>query len=1112
MQLPSYRRTGLYSLIFLCAGLILSSVAAQPPTDKLPVLTRVEEIHKLSSQEADRSYPVQVHGVVTYYDPDWSLFFLQDATGGIYIYHTGDRLQIQAGDSVKVEGFTGGGRFTRMIVGPHVTKLEAALVLRPKPGSLAGVLSGEADSQWIEIVGCVQSVARVASSYLEMEIGTGGKHCRVIVPGFLSNELPMNLVDARVRVSGVGAVTLDKEWRAIGGVLYVKRVEDITVVEAPPEDPFAIAVASIDSLPRLSIQDEVGHRIQVQGVVTHERSGKFLFVQDQTGGMMLEASTALAVQLGERLDVVGFVDAGGYSPLLRDVLVRRAGLAPALQPIPVTASEAIAGAYHSRLISLEARVLQQSREVDLDILSCSDGNKTFVAELQRTGAASAWESLRPNTLLRLSGVCFVHADTAGRAIAFRVLLRSREDIVVLKMPPWWTVNRVASALAIVSGILLVSGAWIAALQRQMRAQTLILRKRLEREAALEEKYRGVVENANDIIYTIDLAGKCTSVNAAGERISGYTRQELTSMNIVQIVAPEFLTLVQGMMARKLAGKSPGPYEIEIVTRDGRRVAMELSTRLILKDGKPVEIQGIARDFTERRHLEEDLRQSEERFSKAFRATPVSIAISKLADGRIVDVNEGFVELFGFSRDEIIGQTASSLGTWVNPEDRAQLIQRLQFERSARDVECRLRTKSGQILETLVSAERIELDNEPCVLSITYDLTERLRLENQLRHSQKMDAVGQLASGIAHDFNNIMTIIQGHTSLLLAKEDFSTDTVESLKRVLAASERAANLTRQLLAFSRKQVMQPKRIDLNQVLSAVLKMLQRLLGEHISIESHCASALPAVYADTSMIEQMIINLAVNARDAMPKGGVLTITTSCVELNDSSRLRNAELRAGPFVCVSVADTGCGIDAAILGKIFEPFFTTKQVGKGSGLGLSIVYGIMKQHQGWVEVTSEIGKGTNFKLFFPGESKPVESPTPIAAEPSLKGGIETILVVEDDSALRHLVCSLLRHQGYRVLEAASGREALDSWRQHGKNIDLLLTDLIMPGGITGFELGQQLQSEKTELKTIFTSGYPIEGAPSNVILTEGVNFLPKPYYPPKLAQMARDALDRKQR
>lgn len=563
-------------------------------------------------------------------------------------------------------------------------------------------------------------------------------------------------------------------------------------------------------------------------------------------------------------------------------------------------------------------------------------------------------------------------------------------------------NRVASALAIVSGILLLSGVWIAVLQRQVRAQTLILHKRIEREAALEEKHRAVVENANDIIYTTDLAGTCTSVNAAGERISRYTRQELASMNIVQLVAPEFLPLVHEMIARKLAGESPGPYEIEIVTRDRRRVAMELSTRLILQDGKPVGIQGIARDFTDRRHIEEALRQSEERFSKAFRAMPIPIAISKLADGHILDVNEAFVELFGFSRDEIIGQTASSLGTWVNLENRAQLIQRLQLERSVRDVECRFRTKSGQILETLVSAERIELNNEPRSLLITYDLTERLRLENQLRHSQKMDAVGQLASGIAHDFNNIMTIIQGHTSLLLAKEDFDADTVGSLKRVLAASERAANLTRQLLAFSRKQVMQPKRIDLNQVLSAVLKMLQRLLGENISIEPECASVLPAAYADASMIEQIVINLAVNARDAMPKGGVLKISTSSVKLNDASRLRNAEARAGLFVCVSVADTGCGIDAAILDKIFEPFFTTKQVGRGTGLGLSIVYGIMKQHQGWVEVTSEIGKGTTFKLFFPGESKPVESPAPIAAEPVLEGGTETILVVEDDSALSY--------------------------------------------------------------------------------------------------------------
>jgi CheY-like chemotaxis protein len=282
----------------------------------------------------------------------------------------------------------------------------------------------------------------------------------------------------------------------------------------------------------------------------------------------------------------------------------------------------------------------------------------------------------------------------------------------------------------------------------------------------------------------------------------------------------------------------------------------------------------------------------------------------------------------------------------------------------------------------------------------------------------------------------------------------------------------------------------------------------LGENIVLECRHPSVLPAICADIGMIEQILLNLAVNARDAMPRGGRMTISASAVTLGEEAALRNTEARAGRFVCLSVADTGCGMDAKTLSKIFEPFFTTKEVGKGTGLGLSMVYGVVKQHRGWIEVASEPGRGTRFDLFFPAESKMAEPPTPISPDLSSHTGTETILVVEDEPALRHLVGQILRRQGYQVLEAGTGREALRVCQQHLGRVDLLLTDVVMPDGLSGVDLAEQLRSAKPSLKVIFTSGYSQEAAGQRVVLEEGVNFLPKPYHPPKLAQIVRDRLD----
>ena len=372
------------------------------------------------------------------------------------------------------------------------------------------------------------------------------------------------------------------------------------------------------------------------------------------------------------------------------------------------------------------------------------------------------------------------------------------------------------------------------------------------------------------------------------------------------------------------------------------------------------------EIGERTVLEHALRLSEERFSKAFKSSPIPLAIQSLRREQYVDANQGFQELTGYSRDELIGRTPHELGIWSDPSEGVRMLQTLQSQMSVRNMPCRLKSKSTQQRQVLLSAELFDLEGEPFFLTIAQDVTEQLQLENQLRHSQKMEAVGQLAAGVAHDFNNILTVIQGYASMLLIDKPSESEDREPIEAISEGAERAAKLVRQLLAFSRKQVMQVRTVTIHEILVAISEMLRRTLGETILVKVNETSTPLKINADVGMMEQMLMNLVVNARDAMPQGGTLTISTELVEISPSQAEGNQDAHPGQFARLSVADTGCGIPPELLPRIFEPFFTTKDVGKGTGLGLSSVYGIAKQHHGWVEVLSQPGQGTTFSIFIP--------------------------------------------------------------------------------------------------------------------------------------------------
>ena len=386
-----------------------------------------------------------------------------------------------------------------------------------------------------------------------------------------------------------------------------------------------------------------------------------------------------------------------------------------------------------------------------------------------------------------------------------------------------------------------------------------------------------------------------------------------------------------------------------------------------------------------------------------------------------------------------------------------------------------------------------------------EMAERARTEDILRQSQKMEAIGQLAAGVAHDFNNLLTVIQGHAGLLLHQKDIAARTVEPLKQIMFAAERAAGLTRELLLFSRKQVPQPKAVDLNALIERTSKLLGRVIGEHIELRLVRAANLPAVIADAGNLDQIVMNLAVNARDAMPQGGVLTFITSLEQIDAQTVRRHPQARPGDFVCLTVTDTGCGMDAATLARVFEPFFTTKEIGKGTGLGLATVYGVVQQHQGWIDVASQPGQGTSFRIYLAACSQPAAASG--QTEFLFRSTAEThapatILVVEDEEAVRLYARTVLAGHSYNILEAANGVEALKVWAENAGKIDLLFTDMVMPNGMSGRALAEQFHLENPQLKVVCTSGYSAEALGGSWLQGPQFRFLPKPYKPQHLLEV----------
>ena len=624
-------------------------------------------------------------------------------------------------------------------------------------------------------------------------------------------------------------------------------------------------------------------------------------------------------------------------------------------------------------------------------------------------------------------------------------------------------------------------------------------------ADADARFRALVEHTFDLITLFAPDGRVLWSSPGAVRVLGYEPQETVGGNLAQFVHPDDRNAAMRVFAALTA--EPG--------RSSRVVF-----RGVHKDGsvRHIEAVGVNRldhpairavvvtfwDVTERVRMEEMLRQSETYYRAVLEQAGDAIFVLA-ADGNVILANRRACEMFGYTAAEILGVGVRE--TYV-PEERDQIRDRLERLRRGETLQYERQAlkKDGSSFPVEITARMLD---DGKIQSIIRDISGRRRLEEQLRQSSKMEAVGQLAGGVAHDFNNLLTAILGGCGFLLDDSGLAAENRRDVEEIQNAARRAAALTKQLLAFSRKQVLQPEDLPLNAVITGVAPLLRRLIGEHVTVTTVLADGLPDVRADRSQLEQVIINLCVNARDAMPKGGTLTMSTEEVDLDDAYVAAHPDLQAGHFVVLVVADTGVGMDEATRSRAFEPFFTTKGPRFGTGLGLSTVYGIVKQSNGHIAVYSEPGRGTTFRIYLPpaGGAEAGRGAARSNDTGAVRRGTETVLLVEDEQRVRTLARRILEGLGYRVLESADGREALALGQEFTERIDLLFTDVVMPT-MSGRELAGRLAHAHPEMRVLYTSGYADSTIVSQGVLNPDVAYLPKPYTADGLGRRVREVLD----
>ncbi len=611
----------------------------------------------------------------------------------------------------------------------------------------------------------------------------------------------------------------------------------------------------------------------------------------------------------------------------------------------------------------------------------------------------------------------------------------------------------------------------------------------------------------DGMTVVDRYDRALCVNEAFQTMFGYSAGDALGQSIDAMIVPAERQAEARWIAESVGRGESVTIETQRKQKDGSWIEVSIVAAPLLVEGKGVGGYAIYRDISERKKAAaRNSAHSEARYRSLVQSSAYGIYRSSL-EGKFLDVNPALIAMLGYEVADEVLRLDPARDVFVNGEEQARLME--EFRRTGRldGIEVRWKRKNGSAVTVRISGKAVISSDEAEVMeAIAEDVTERRALEEQFRQAQKMEAVGRLAGGVAHDFNNLLMVISGYAEVILEGMDAGHPLHVKARAIQQASDRATTLTRQLLAFSRKQLLELKVVDVNAIIEDMERLLRPLIGENIELATALAADAGHTRADAGQLEQVLMNLVVNAKDAMPKGGRITIKTQNVTLDDSHRGDKTFMRLGEYVMISVVDNGHGMDKETQSRIFEPFFTTKEKGKGTGLGLSTVYGIVKQSGGYLMVQSEPGCGSTFIIYLPRVQDAAESRHAAPAGQPAAGGSETVLLVEDEESVRQLVRETLEGKGYRVLEAENGEEGLAVASEHEEQIDLVITDVVMPE-LGGRELAQQLIKDRPRIKVLYLSGYTEDAIVNEGTIESGKAFLQKPFTLQSLARKVREVL-----
>jgi PAS domain S-box-containing protein len=1041
----------------------------------LPVLTNVWQIRDLPPEKSAWHYPVRLRAVVTVNAHYMGYFFAQDDSAGISVLMSGINTNLNPGDLVDIKGASDPGGYSPIILASNVTVIGSALLPKPQAVTLFQLATGQEGSQWIEVRGVVRSMS-YTNGMAQLNLRDLSGTILVNVP---AEREPDQLLDAVVRIDGACG-TLSSKRRMTGFIMWSSSLADVQIEEPGVANPFSQPVQSIASLGEFHPRQTLQHRVSVAGVVTyvHPSGSPFFFLQDTDAGVMVVVPSTGQLKAGDYVFASGYPGLGGFGDLLQNAVFKVIGHRQIPPPDKLVNNETLDPSLHDRWVQAEARFLHFSKIGDEDVLTLQIGSRIFDARIT-SPTSSRIKQLEPESLLQVTGNYRVLSDEAHVPKSFQIAVPSEEEIKILKEPSWWTIEHAGKVLSGMGGIIGATVLWVLMLRRKVREQTASLQ-------VSERKFRTLVEQSLVGVYIIQ-DERFAYVNPRMAAILGFTQEEMMApgMNIAETIHPEDLPQVREQIRRRIDS------ETEIVhhffrgrRKDGSIIHAEVLGSRTEFGGRPAAL-GMLLDSTERKLAEDKVAEQVRMLDLASDA----IIVSDLND-RILYWNQSARRIYGWTATEAVGGIAFEKMR-ANPAEYQKAKETL-LSNHLWHGEFNHQDHNGA---DLIVAARWTLVHDSqgkpgSILAINTDITQQKKLESQFLRTQRLESIGVLAGGIAHDLNNVLVpiLMSGH---LLEMDPDSPDRVELITNILTSTQRAADLVRQILAFARGTEGLRAAVQPRQLLEELGKILNETLPKSIHLRINAAPDAQTVAGNATQLHQVLMNLCINARDAMPNGGELTVAAANVELKERDAATNGKVRPGAYVAFSVTDNGTGMASEIRDRIFDPFFTTKDIGKGTGLGLSVALGIVESHGGFINVQSGPKHGSCFKVYLPAQSTDAPAiETQVENSGILHGNNELILVVDDEVLVRNITGQTLKMFGYRVVTAVNGAEAISCYTRQKDEIVLVLMDMMMPvmdGPATILALTQI----NPKIKIIAASGFTREGQLNSPAIRA---FLPKPY------------------